>query len=175
MNKKIFSVKSKVFVLFLLAFLMSQCANQQAGSAKLPTDIRGIRLEMPKDEAHQRLEEIAKFKEAASKGQEIWTLKDDPNYNNIMIGYDKENTVRYVTATLDQGATKDKKRVKFSDIGDISAAKKESVGNINKYMWDVDAGNEIPEHQVYTYGVEEENLLHFSLVKRMEKEEEEKE
>jgi hypothetical protein len=175
MIKKISGVRAKVFILFLLAFLMSQCANQSAELTKLPTDIRGIRLEMTKEDAHKRLNEIAGAKQDAAKGQEVWKLKADPNFDNIMLGYDKEGRVKYITTTVDKDSAKNKKRVRFAEIGDLAQAKKESVGHINKYMWDVEASNNMPEHQVYTYGEDEEYLLHFSLARRMEKEEESEE
>lgn len=174
MSKYSFGVKSKISLLILSVFLMSQCANQQKTiTGNLPTDIRGIKLDMSKEDAHKRVKEIAALKEETEKGQEVWTLKDDPNYSFLILGYDKEDRVKFITTILEKTAVNNKKRIKFADIGDLSKAKKESVGNINKYLWNVEEGNGMPAYQVYTYGEDPDNLIHFSLAKKMDKEEEE--
>lgn len=171
-----FGVKSKVFVLFLLAFSMSQCATsrQETAEGNLPTDIRGIKINMSEEDAHKRLNEIATSMQEAKKRQEIWLLKDDPNFSHIMVGYDKENKVRFVTTTLEKKWLKQKKRLTFAEVGDLSKAKKESIGNTHKYIWEIEANGNNPEYQVYTYGDDEEHILHFSLAKKKNEEEEDK-
>ncbi len=174
-----FGVKSKVFVLFLLAFSMSQCATNRQGTTQettgLPADIRGIKINMTKDDAHKRLDEIATSMHQAKKRQEVWLLKDDPNFSHIMLGYDRENRVRFVTTTLEKKWLKQKKRLTFAEIGDLSKAKKESIGDTHKYYWNVAENGNYPEYQVYTYGDDEEHVLHYSLAKKSDEEEEEEE
>ncbi len=176
MSKFNIGVKSKVFIFILSVLLMSQCASrQETVKGNLPTDIRGIKLNMSKEDAHKRIKEIAKLKEEAERGQEVWTLTNDPNFNYLILGYDKEDKVKFITTILEKTSVGSKDRIKFADIGDLSKAKKESVGNINKYIWNVEESGGMPEHQVYTYGEDAENLIHFSLAKKMDKEEEEEE
>lgn len=156
-------------VLLACAVVALHCSANNADQSGLPTEIRGITLEMPKEQALERLNEIAHSRQKVKKNQEVWKLKDDPNFSHIMVGFDKSDHVKYVTTTVEKKSLGFKERVRFSEIGDLSDAKRETVAHVNKYMWDVDARPGFPEHQVYTYGDDEEYLIHLSIAKRIRK------
>lgn len=171
MKLKNISRKISVLVVGVLLGTMIGCTSgNSAERAGLPDDIRGIRLNMPKKDALKRLEEIARSKQEVKKNQQVWMLKDDPNFSHIMVGYDKEDKVKYVTTTVEKKYLNVKEPVKFAEIGDLSTAKKETVEKIHKYMWDVEADSSNPAYRVSTYGESGDRLLHLSIAKFMKEE-----
>ncbi len=162
---------NKLRWLCLAVFLLSManCAPRQ--TVELPKDILGIRVGMSKEEAQKRLEEISEFERDERKQQQIWRLKNDAHYSHIAIGYDKSNQVRYLTAFADSS----KKRVRFSDIGDLSSAKQEITNPHYKYTWEIPASGENPAYFVSAYGTESEFLSSCSLMKTSAGNETEKE
>lgn len=164
MKIKNISRKIGIFTLCLLLLAALNCTSgSMAEKTGLPDDIRGIRLNMPKEEAQKRLTEIAESRQEVKKNQQVWTLKDDPNFSHIMVGYDKQDKVRYVTTTVEKKYLKFKEPVKFSEIGNLDKAKKETVENRHKYMWDIGDDPKNPVYRVSTYGEDGERLVNLSI------------
>src|SRR5688572_7412210 len=107
---------------------------------------------MSRPDAEQRLEQIGKFERDERKRQQVWRLKDHPNYVHIVLGYDENSKVRYVTAFADPTKT----RLRFTDIGDISKAKAEIQKPHHTYTWDVQPEGDRLGYIVSTYGAEPE-------------------
>ncbi len=116
---------------------------------------------MNKEDATQRLQEIALFERDERKRQQVWKMKDASRYSHVAVGYDQKNQVRYVTAFVDKAAAKE--RVRFADVGDLSKAKKEIVEPHYRYIWDVPAAEGKPAYSVIAYGDEPEFLSSCSL------------
>lgn len=158
-------------LLLLLLLTMPQCARK--APAELPRDILGIYVGMKKEDAKRRLEEIAKFERDEPKRQEVWKMKDSSRFSYIAVGYDEEDQIRYVTAFVDKAVVKE--RIRFSDVGDLTKAKKEVVEPHRRYIWEVPARDGKPAYIVNIYGNEPEFVLHYSLSRIGESKEEDKE
>lgn len=145
--------------LIILLLSMSQYATKSQTRFSLPREIVGLAVGMSRADAQKRLEQIGEFERDDRKQQQVWRLKDDPRYSHIIIGFDANEQVRYLTAFVD----KSKARVLFSDIGDITKSKQEIVKPHYKYTWEVPATDGKPSYLVVAYGNEPELLSSCSL------------
>lgn len=139
----------------------------QCGGTKtvqnLPHDILGISVGMNKADAQKRLEEIAVFERDERKRQEIWKMKDTARFGNIVVGYDKDDRIRYVTAFVDKDAVKEK--IRFSEVGDLSTSKQEILKPHYRYIWEVPANENKPAYFVNIYGDNPEFVTTYTLAR----------
>jgi hypothetical protein len=112
-----------------LVLLSVACASMQPASAPR-ADILGVHLDMPRDAVRTTLANVGTLEREERKRQEVWTVRD-PRYASLLIGYDAEWDVRYVTAV----AKSDGAPVAYSDILDVSAADRRSAGETYTYTW----------------------------------------
>ena len=113
----------------LLAFLALSLTVSAAGKQPAP-QILGLRLGMAYERAHARLNEIGQFK-SEDEGQQVWTLRNDKHYQYLIIGFDRERTVRYVTVI----ACPDGHPVSYADVGNLAdATRTGGAGNL-RYTW----------------------------------------
>lgn len=126
-------------------------------------EILGLRLNMTKEKAHERLKEIGKFARDERKRQEIWEVKENPHFSHVIIGFDAKNTLRYITAVAREDA--DAKRLRYSDIGNIDAAHQAGDPKINNfnYEWKLASAAEGPETLVVARGRDPEAFTTYSL------------
>jgi hypothetical protein len=112
----------------LLLFLVS-CAT--SGSARMPlSDILGVRLDMRPAAVRKALASIGKLDREERKRQEIWTVRD-PRFSSLLIGYDREGGVRYVTAIADPAG----QPVTYAEVVDIATAEHRTAGPNHTYTW----------------------------------------
>lgn len=168
-GEKVIGRKLGLSILILLLLAGTQCTTKNAPAP--PKDILGIGIGMKRADAQKRLEEIGVFEREERKQQQVWRLKNDLHYSNIIIAYDKSNEVSYLTAFAD----KSKERIRFTDIGDLSKAKKEVTEPHYKYTWEVAESEAKPAYMVVAYGTEPDFLSSCSLSKKFALEEEEDE
>jgi hypothetical protein len=142
---------------------MAQCANHSQSAVNPPRDILGISIGMNKQDASRRLEEIAVFERDERKRQQVWKMKDASRYSHVAVGYDEKDQIRYITAFVDKALAKE--RIRFTDMGDLSKAKKEIVKPHHRYTWEVPAIEGKPGYFVTAYGSEPEFLSSCSLSK----------
>ena len=113
----------------LLAFLALSLTASAAGKQPAP-QILGLRLGMAYERAHARLNEIGQFK-SEDEDQQVWTLRNDKHYQYLIIGFDRERTVRYVTVI----ARPDGHPVNYADVGNLAdATRTGGAGNL-RYTW----------------------------------------
>src|ERR1700720_590377 len=113
----------------LLGFLVLCLPASAAGKQPAP-EILGLRLGMSYSQAHARLSELGKFK-SEDEGQQVWTLSHDKHYQCLIIGFDRERNVRYVTVL----ARPDGQPVNYGDVGNLAdAARSGGAGNV-RYTW----------------------------------------
>jgi hypothetical protein len=112
-----------------LAFLILSLAVSGVGKQPAP-QILGLRLGMSYSQAHARLNEIGQFK-SEDEGQQVWTLSHDKHYQYVIIGFDRDRNVRYVTVL----ARPDGQPVNYTDVGNLAdAARSGGAGNL-RYTW----------------------------------------
>ena len=99
--------------------------------AKQPApQILGLRLGMSFDRAHARLNEIGHFK-SEDEGQQVWQLSYDKHYQYLIIGFDRDRSVRYITVL----ARPDGQPVNYADVGNLAdAVRSGGEGNL-RYTW----------------------------------------
>jgi hypothetical protein len=150
--------RSIVILWFLAAWALPQA---HAETHELPRQILGIQLNITKDEAHKRLEKVGSFVRE-EEGQEVWQVRDE-SFSHLIVGFDKEEKVRYVTAVARED--KEAKRMEYTKIGDLKKARQAGdpkIKNFN-YQWDVPAGKEHPHMLVLAIGRDPRFLTTFSL------------
>lgn len=159
-------------ILFVLLLTTIQCATKATSPPNLPDNILGIKPGMSKDDAEKRLRDIGKFSRDEVKRQQVWSLRDDPHFGYVGIGYDKENQVQYITAIA---KIKGGQLMRFTEVGDIKAAKEEIAGANHRYIWEVPAREGGFPYSVIAQGNNADYLSLFTLVKPEDKNEEEEE
>jgi hypothetical protein len=155
-------IASSIFVLFFATSILS------AGKDPLP-GVLGINLGMKEDAVRKLLQKIGKQqkeekKEEEDEGggeEEIWTLTKNPNYESLIVGFDKKHQVRYVSVF----AGKNSGGVRYSDIGDLKAARLESNPSNYRYTWDVAAKGRTPRYLVIARGTDSQFLSSYSIKK----------
>jgi len=160
-NGKVIGKTPGLIIVVVLLLTMTQCASKTVPAPNLPKDILGISVGMSKADAQKRLEEIAQFVSEDKKTGQLWQLKDDSRFKNIAVAYDTEDKTRFVTALVEKATAKE--RMRFTEVGDLSAAVKEVVKPHHKYFWDVPANDNNPAYRVFAYGDEPELLTIYSL------------
>jgi hypothetical protein len=105
-----------------------------AAPARPRPEIMGITLEMSRDAARARLRSIGSLEREDRKRQEVWAVKDT-RISHVLVGYDMENRVRYVTAI----ARTDGPRIRYQEVADTKVAQRTVVQGNQKLTWEVDA------------------------------------
>jgi hypothetical protein len=113
----------------LFAFLLLSLTALAVGKQPAP-QILGLRLGMSYNRAHARLNEIGQFK-SEDEGQQVWTLTHDKHYQYLIIGFDRDRNVRYVSVL----ARPDGQPINYSDVGNLAdATRSGGEGNL-RYTW----------------------------------------
>lgn len=98
------------------------------------SDIMGISLGMSRADARARLQSMGTLEREARKRQEVWAIKDE-RISHLLVGYDKELRVRYVTAIARHGGP----RIRYDEVADLKNAERvQNQGNY-KLTWQVAA------------------------------------
>jgi hypothetical protein len=114
-----------------LAFLVVSSSALAVGKQPAP-QILGLRLGMSYTQAHARLNEIGRFK-SEDEGQQVWTLRYDKHYQYLIIGFDRDRNVRYITVI----ARPDGQPVNYSDVGNLADATRSGGEGSLRYTWKV--------------------------------------
>ena len=117
-----------VFLLITLSVLAS------AAPVRPRPEIMGISLDMSRDAARARLKAIGNLEKEERKRQEVWAVKDT-RISHLLLGYDADNRVRYVTAI----ARTDGPRMRYEEVANVrSAQRTHNQGNL-KFTWEVNS------------------------------------
>lgn len=147
-------------ICIVILLTMTQCAGRTVSD--LPKDILGISVGMNKESVERRLREIGKLEREEPKRQQVWSLRNDPSYAYLAVGYDENNLLNYVTAIA---KPRDGQAVRYTDVGDLSTAKKEVFEPNHRYIWEVPANGDAPAYLVTVQGTTPEVLSLYTLSK----------
>lgn len=118
---------SGVVLLLVFSFVVS------VGAAATPRDeIMGIALGMSKADAQARLQKLGTLERETRKRQEVWAVKD-PRVSHLIVGYDPDSRVRYVTALARSGAA----RIRYDEVADPKSAERLNNQGNYKLTWEV--------------------------------------
>jgi hypothetical protein len=127
-----------------------------------PADVLGIRLNMSRKVVHRRVRKIGRLEREERGRQEIWTLEREPRFASLLIGYDKDYQVRYVTAIARKGG----RRMLYSDVASIKNAFAENTTGYYKYTWESKPRGNAPGYFVIVMGREPQYLMSLSIKKK---------
>ena len=103
-----------------------------AAAARPRPEIMGISLNMKRDDAVTRLKSIGNLEKEQRKRQEVWAVKD-ARISHLLVGYDAENRVRYVTAI----ARADGPRIRYEEVADLKSAQRSITPGNHKFTWEI--------------------------------------
>ena len=115
-----------------LCLLVALVGLASAAQAKVKPEIMGISLEMGREAAQARLKALGQLEKEDRKRQEVWAIKD-PRISHLLIGYDGENRVRYVTAI----ARTDGPRIRYQEIAEIKTAQRTNNQGNYRFTWEI--------------------------------------
>src|SRR5215213_6211905 len=107
-----------------------------AAPGKPRPEIMGIALGMSRDVAQARLNSLGSLEKEQRKRQEVWAIKD-PRVSHLLVGYDADYRVRYVTAIARTGGI----RMRYQYVADVRKAEQVHTQGNYRFTW------EIPEHR----------------------------
>jgi len=102
--------------LFLLCFL---CLFVATAEAKGRPEILGVSLMMSREVAQARLKTIGRLEKEERKRQEVWAV-NDRRVSHILVGYDTDYRVRYITAIARAGGP----RIRYQEVVDVKHAQR---------------------------------------------------
>jgi hypothetical protein len=119
---------------FSICLVLAVSSVTSAASAKLRPEIMGIALGMSRDDARAHLKSLGTMEKEARKRQEVWAIKD-ARISHVLVGYDPDFRVRYVTAIARTGGP----RMRYEEVADIKNAQRVNNHGNYKLTWEVAA------------------------------------
>ena len=114
----------------LLLLSVGVLANAYPGKPR--PEIMGITLDMSRDDAQARLKAMGNLEKEERKRQEVWAITD-PRISHLLVGYDAEYRVRYVTAIARTAGP----RITYQEIADVKNARRQHNQSNYRYIWEV--------------------------------------
>jgi hypothetical protein len=145
--------------------LVALAAFAGAAQARMKPEIMGIALEMSRDAAQARLKFLGRLEKEDRRRQEVWAIKD-PRISHLLVGYDADYRVRYVTAIARTGGP----RMRYQEVADLKGAQRSNNQGNYRFTW------EIPERRgrfafvVIAHGRDPNYLDSYSIKKLEDKE-----
>ena len=135
-------------------------------AAATPRDeIMGIALGMSKADARARLQTLGTLERETRKRQEVWAVKD-PRVSHLLVGYDPDLRVRYVTAIARSGGP----RIRYDEVAELQSAERLNNQGNYKFTWDVAARSGHDAYQLIAHGHDPKYLDSYS-IKKLDQEE----
>ena len=138
-----------------------------AAEAKAKPEIMGVSLSMSRDAAEARLKTIGRLERKERKRQEVWAV-NDPRISHVLIGYDTDYRVRYITAIARAGGP----RIRYQEVVDIKHAQRTNTQGNYKFTLEVSARRGQFAYVTIAHGRDPQYLDSFSL-KRVDPKEKE--
>lgn len=136
-----------------------------AAQAKTRPEIMGISLTMSRDDARARLKTIGSLEKEERKRQEVWVVRD-PRISHLLVGYDPDYRVRYVTAIARSGGP----RIRYQEVADLKHAQRIHNQGHYKFTLEVAARSGHPAYIVIAQGRNPQYLDSYSIKKLDQKE-----
>lgn len=151
---------SSLSLLLVIGVLVS------AAAARPRPEIMGISLDMKRDAALVRLKSIGSLEKETRKRQEVWSVKDT-RISHLLVGYDADNRVRYVTAI----ARTDGPRIRYQEVADLKSAQRSIAPGNHKFTWEIE-GRRGHDFVLIARGHDAQYLDSYSVKKKDQEEEE---
>jgi hypothetical protein len=149
----------------IVCLLLVSCVVATAAPARLQPEIMGISLGMSRNDARARLQSLGTLEKEARKRQEVWALKDQ-RISHLLVGYDPDLRVRYVTAIARTGGP----RIRYDEVADVKNAQRTNTQGNYKLTWQVPARRGQPAYLMIAHGHDPQYLESYSVKKLDQKE-----
>jgi hypothetical protein len=143
-------------------FLVFVAAGVAAATPK--SEIMGISLGMNRADARARLQSMGTLERETRKRQEVWAIKDE-RISHLLVGYDPEMRVRYVTAIARTGGP----RIRYDEVADLKSAERAQNQGNYKLTWQVAARSGHGAYLLIAHGHDPQFLESYS-IKKVEQE-----
>jgi hypothetical protein len=125
----------------------------------------GISLDMSRADAHTRLKAMGNLEKEERKRQEVWAITD-PRISHLLVGYDTDYRVRYVTAIARSGGP----RITYREVADAKKARRQQTPGNYRYTWEVSGRSSQFAYVIMAQGRDPQYLDSYS-VKKLDQEE----
>ena len=139
-------------------FLVIVAAGVTAATPK--SEIMGISLGMSRADARARLQSMGTLERETRKRQEVWAIKDE-RVSHLLVGFDKEMRVRYVTAIARSGGP----RIRYDEVADLKSAERAQNQGNYKLTWQVAARAGHSAYLLVAHGHDPQFLDSYSIKK----------
>ena len=147
------------FLLTLALTLVCAIPGQVSGRG-LQDNVFGLRIGMSRAEVHRRLQRMGTMEREERGRQEVWTLAREPRFASVLVGFDAEFKVRYVTAIAREGG----RRMRYSDLAPLKDARAENAnGAYTRYTWELKPDQKRAGYFLIAEGRDPEYLRSFSI------------
>src|SRR5215212_289662 len=151
--------------LLSLSLLLVMSVLVSAAPARPRPEIMGISLDMKRDEALVRLKSIGSLEKEARKRQEVWAIKD-ARISHLLVGYDADNRVRYVTAI----ARTDGPRIRYREVADLKSAQRSDTSGNHRFTWEIEGRRGQSDFILIARGHDSQYLDSYSVKKKDQEE-----
>lgn len=151
-------------ITLLAVFLVAVSVSAVVLAGTPQPEIMGISLGMSRDDARARLKSIGNLERETRKRQEVWIIKDD-RISHLLVGYDPEFRVRYVTAIARTGGP----RIRYDDIANLESALRENNQGNYKLTWQIAARSGHSAYVLIAHGHDSQYLESYSVKKSDQK------
>lgn len=132
----------------------------EARAANLQDHVLGLRIGMSREDVHRHLKKIGTLEKEERGRQEVWMLAREPRFGSVLVGFDKEFRVRYVTAIAREGG----RRMRYRELAPIQEAQAESAnGAYTRYTWEIKPDKKSAGYFLIAEGRDPEYLKSFSI------------
>ena len=142
-----------------LVALAMLCAAMPAAAKRAPSDLLGLTPGMSDRDAEHRLEKLGTCVRGEGKAKQTWKL-NDPRYEYLVLRYDEEWRIHWVTAFAREGG----RPVRYRDIGELSLAKHSGQ---HFYDWTVPAHPGVGTWSIVARGADPRYLQSVSISTEM--------
>lgn len=143
-----------------LCLLLAVGAFAAAAQARPRPEIMGISLNMSRDDARARLKSLGRLEREERKRQEVWAV-NDPRISHLLVGYDPDYRVRYITAVARAGGP----RIRYEEIADLKRAQRLHHQGNYKFTWEVAARRDQFAYVTIAHGRDPQYLDSYSVKK----------
>lgn len=119
----------------LLPFFLLLTVAAVTVEARGRAEIMGVSLSMSREAAQARLKTIGRLEKEERKRQEVWAVNDS-RVSHILIGYDPEYRVRYITAIARAGGP----RIRYQEVVDVKHAQRSNYQGNYKFTLEARRG-----------------------------------
>jgi hypothetical protein len=163
------ATRSSAHAGFVVALTLTLLSVPASGRSLL-NNVLGLRIGMSQNEVHRRLQKIGTLDREVRGRQEVWTLAREPGFATVLVGFDTDFKVRYVTAIAREGGS----RMRYSELAPIKDAYAETAGGAyTRYTWEAKSGKQNGGYFLIAEGRDREYLRSFSIKRRVNEEDDE--